>query len=73
MMMIFLPLTLQISFHLLVFQFKCYGLLFTMLCALQVRAVLLPTKVTAELSCNSKVCKDLKDCAFCAFFFLFVS
>lgn len=47
-----------------------------MLDVLQVRAVLLPTNITAELSCNSQVYGDLKDYEFlcwfgvCFFFFL---
>lgn len=63
-MMNFLLLTMLISFHLHLFQFKCYSLNFTMVYSLQVRAVLLPTNITAELSCNSEVYKykHLKDC-----------
>jgi len=66
----FLPLTLLISVHLRLFQFKYYGLNFTMLDTLQVRAVLLPANFTAELSCSSRVYKDLNDCEFLCFFLL---
>lgn len=41
-----------------------------MLDVLQVGAVLLPTNITAELSCNSRVYKDLKDCEFLCCFLL---
>lgn len=63
-MMNFLPLTMLFSFHVHLFQFKCYSLNFTMVYGLQVRAVFLPTNTIAELSCSPKVHKDLKDSEF---------
>lgn len=40
----FFTLTLLISFHLHLHHFRCHGLSFTVLDALQVRAVVLPYK-----------------------------